>query len=118
MAPAGETQTMTAAAPEGHRAKKGLLAQELAPQQLVLQREECPTTQQQSVAWIKTCRRNRPETRGSGWRGPDDQHPSAVNKDSFLADEYDHVKATLHATKNRDRVEIIHMVGTRYSTLL
>ena len=28
-APAGERQTMTAAAPEGHRAKKGLLAQEL-----------------------------------------------------------------------------------------
>ena len=27
-----ETQTMTAAAPEGHRAKKGLMAQELVPQ--------------------------------------------------------------------------------------
>ena len=31
--PAGETQTTTAAAPEGHRAKKGLLAQDLVPRQ-------------------------------------------------------------------------------------
>ena len=43
-ASAGETQTMTATAPEGHRAKKGLLAQGLAPQQQLLQGEECPTT--------------------------------------------------------------------------
>ena len=35
-----------------------------------------------------------------------------------LPDEYGHVKATLQATKNRDRAEIIRMVGTRYSTLL
>ena len=35
---------MTAAALEGHRAKKGLLAQELAPQQQLLQGKECPTT--------------------------------------------------------------------------
>ena len=34
-----------------------------------------------------------------------------------LPDEYDHVKATPHAIKNRDRAEIIRMVGTRYSTL-
>ena len=34
-----------------------------------------------------------------------------------LPDEYGHVKATLQATKNRDRDEIIRMVGTRYSTL-
>ena len=31
--------------------------------------------------------------------------------------EYDHVKATLQVVKNRDRAEIIRMVGTRYSTL-
>ena len=35
---------MTAAAPEGHPAEKGLLAQELVPQQLLLQGKECPTT--------------------------------------------------------------------------
>ena len=35
---------MTAAAPEGHRANEGLLAQELVPQQQRLQREECPAT--------------------------------------------------------------------------
>ena len=35
---------MTAAAPEGHRAKEGLLAQELVPQQQRLQREECTAT--------------------------------------------------------------------------
>ena len=29
--------------------------------------------QQQSVGRIKTCRRHGPETRGSGWRGPDSQ---------------------------------------------
>ena len=34
-----------------------------------------------------------------------------------LPDEYDHVKAMLQAMTNRDRVEIIRMVGTRYSTL-
>ena len=34
-----------------------------------------------------------------------------------LPDEYDHVKATLQAMKNRDRAEIIRMVGARYSTL-
>ena len=34
-----------------------------------------------------------------------------------LPDEYRHVKATLQAMKNRDRAEIIRMVGTRYSTL-
>ena len=34
-----------------------------------------------------------------------------------LLDEYGHVKATLQATKNRDRAEIILMAGTRYSTL-
>ena len=32
-----------------------------------------------------------------------------------LPDEYDHVKATLQAMKNRDRAEIIRMVGARYS---
>ena len=37
VAQAGETRTMTAAAPEGHRAKKGLLAQVLSPQQQLLQ---------------------------------------------------------------------------------
>ena len=36
---------------------------------------------------------------------------------SALPDEYGHVKATLQAMKNRDRVAIIRMVGTRYSTL-
>ena len=35
---------MTAAAPEGYRAKKGLLAQGLAPQQQLLHGEECSTT--------------------------------------------------------------------------
>ena len=34
-----------------------------------------------------------------------------------LLDEYGHVKAMLQATNNRDRAEIIRMVGTRYSTL-
>ena len=34
-----------------------------------------------------------------------------------LPDEYGHVKATLQTMKNRDRAEIIRMVGTRYSTL-
>ena len=34
-----------------------------------------------------------------------------------LPDEYGHVKATLQAMKNRDRVKIIRRVGTRYSTL-
>ena len=34
-----------------------------------------------------------------------------------LPDEYDHVKATPQAMKNRDRAEIIHLVGTRYSIL-
>ena len=34
-----------------------------------------------------------------------------------LPGEYGHVKATLQAMKNRDRDEIIRMVGTRYSTL-
>ena len=34
-----------------------------------------------------------------------------------LPDEYGRVKATLQAMKNRDRVEIARMVGTRYSTL-
>ena len=34
-----------------------------------------------------------------------------------LLDEYGHVKATMQAMKYRNRVEIIHMVGTRYSTL-
>ena len=34
-----------------------------------------------------------------------------------LSDEYVHVKSTLQAVKNRDRIEIIRMVGTRYSTL-
>ena len=36
--------------------------------------------------------------------------------DRALPDEHDHVKATLQAMKNRDRAEIIRMVGTRYST--
>ena len=44
MAPAGETQTMTAAAREGYHAKKQLLAQGLVLQQQLLQGEECPTT--------------------------------------------------------------------------
>ena len=35
---------MTAVAPEGHRAKKGLLTQGLVPQQLLLQGKECPIT--------------------------------------------------------------------------
>ena len=35
---------MTAVAPEGHRAKKGPLAQGLAPQQQLLQGEVCQTT--------------------------------------------------------------------------
>ena len=43
-APAGETQTMAAAAPEGQRAKKGPLAQELVPQQKLLQGEKCLAT--------------------------------------------------------------------------
>ena len=43
-APTGETQTMKAAAPEGHRAKKGPLVQELVPQQKPLQGKKCPTT--------------------------------------------------------------------------
>ena len=34
-----------------------------------------------------------------------------------LPDEYGHVKATLQQMKNRDRPEIIRMIGTRYSTL-
>ena len=34
-----------------------------------------------------------------------------------LPDEYDHVKVTLQAMKNRDRAEIIRMVGTWNSTL-
>ena len=34
-----------------------------------------------------------------------------------LPDEYGYVKATLQAMENRDRAEIIRMVGTRYSTL-
>ena len=34
-----------------------------------------------------------------------------------LPDEYGHVKVTLQVMKNRDRAEIIRMVGTRYSTL-
>ena len=34
-----------------------------------------------------------------------------------LPDEYSHVKTTLQAMKNRDRAEIIRMVGTWYSTL-
>ena len=34
-----------------------------------------------------------------------------------LPDEYGHAKVTLQAMKNHDRVEIICMVGTRYSTL-
>ena len=34
-----------------------------------------------------------------------------------LPDEYDHLKATLQAIKNRNRAEIIRMVCTRYSTL-
>ena len=44
MAPAGETQTMTAVAREGYHAKKELLAQGLALQQQLLQGEEYPTT--------------------------------------------------------------------------
>ena len=38
-APAGETHTISAAAPERHRAKDGPLTQELVPQQALLQRE-------------------------------------------------------------------------------
>ena len=34
-----------------------------------------------------------------------------------LPDEYDRFKATLQAVTNRDRAEIIRIVGTRYSTL-
>ena len=34
-----------------------------------------------------------------------------------LPDEYGHVKTTVQATKHRDRVEIIRMVGMRFSTL-
>ena len=35
-----------------------------------------------------------------------------------LPDECGHVEATLQVMKNRDRTEIIRMVGVRYSTLL
>ena len=34
-----------------------------------------------------------------------------------LPDEYGRVKATLQTLKNRDRVEIVRMAGTRYPTL-
>ena len=34
-----------------------------------------------------------------------------------LPDEYGHIKATLQAMKNRDRVEIIRMVDTWYFTI-
>ena len=34
-----------------------------------------------------------------------------------LAEKYGYAKATLQAMKNRDRAEIIRIVGTRYSTL-
>ena len=34
-----------------------------------------------------------------------------------LPDEYGHITATLQAMKNRDRAEIIRMVGIRHSTL-
>ena len=34
-----------------------------------------------------------------------------------LPDEYGHIKATLQAMKNRDRTEIIRIIGRRYSTL-
>ena len=44
VAPGAETQTMTAATPEGHRAKKGVLAQAMAPQQQLLQGGKCLTT--------------------------------------------------------------------------
>ena len=43
-APSGETQKMTAAAPERHHAKKELQAQELVPQRQLLQGEECLAT--------------------------------------------------------------------------
>ena len=39
-----ETQTMIAAAQEGHRAKKGLVAQELEPQQKLLKEGKCLAT--------------------------------------------------------------------------
>ena len=55
----------------GAGAKKRLLAQELAPQQQLLQGKSAQP-QQQSVGWIKTCWRHRSEARGSGWHGPDD----------------------------------------------
>ena len=56
-----------------HRTNKGPLAQDLVPQQNCC-RVKNVQPQQQSVGWIKTCRRDGPETRGSGWRRPDDQH--------------------------------------------
>ena len=34
-----------------------------------------------------------------------------------LSDEYGHVKATLQAMKNRDRVDVVGMASSRYSTL-
>ena len=52
-APPGETQTMTVVAPEGHRAKKGLLAQVLVQHQQLLQERECQTIAA-GVGWIKT----------------------------------------------------------------
>ena len=45
---------------------------------------------------------------------PDTLHARFVRA---LPDEYDHVKATLQAMKNRDQAEIIRMVGMRYFTL-
>ena len=36
---------------------------------------------------------------------------------SALPNEYGHIRVTLQAIKNRDRAEIVRMVGTRYSTL-
>ena len=64
---------MKAVGPERHLEKKGPLAQELVPQQKLLQ-ENNIQPQQRSVGWIKACRRHGPETRGSSWRRPNDQH--------------------------------------------
>ena len=66
-------QTMTATVLEGHRAKKGLLAQGLVRQQQLLQGKECPTTAEE-----RRMDQDLPTTRAGdqrfGWRGPDYQH--------------------------------------------
>ena len=81
---AGDTQTMTAAAPEGHRAKKGMLTQELEPQQKLLKGGKCPATAAErrvdqdlpmtragdkrfQLAWARW---RRPTLSGTPWRPP------------------------------------------------